>query len=128
MLIYMSKLFPKSPVDKREYHKALLEGHSFELTKGDSLLAIGGAVQLFKGVAEVWMCVTPEGKAQPLSLSRSMKDMVSRLGAIFHRLQLTTLEHDTAAIRWAEFLGFTYEGLMIKYGPDQKNHKRFAKT
>lgn len=123
--VHSLKLFPNSPLSNPDNHDHLLDGYCFELRSGEGkleLMAIGGVVPIWRGVGEVWIAVLPEAKTQPLSLVRSIKTILSLLSDSHHRVQMTSVQGDEVSFRWAKALGFTCEGLMIKYGPDEKSH------
>lgn len=87
-----------------------------------------GIVFIWQGVGEVWSIFNNNMLARPLSIVRIMKTLIKKLrdSKLFHRVQMTIYENQPGLTKWAESLGFQFEGRMLKYGPDQKTHLRYA--
>ncbi len=88
------------------------------------VISIVGLIPLNAGVAEVWTVPSERIKEVPLGYTRYVKALISAYSTFMnlHRLQMSVEEGFEMGLRWAKLLGFEVEGLMKKYGPDQKNH------
>jgi hypothetical protein len=86
-----------------------------------------GLVPLWNGVGECWFMSTTALERYPIFLIktfRKLTDMVLQNG--LHRVQI--MVHDTPALnKWATTLGFTKEGVLRKYGIDQKDNAVYSK-
>lgn len=45
-----------------------------------------------------------------------------------HRLQITVRCEDMRAVRWARAIGFTIDGMMMRYGPDGSDYYLMSRT
>lgn len=122
--------FRHSPLSNRDTRDILIDkGHSICILDHKGPCGAAGAVPIWEGVCEVWAALTFDLKQKPLSLVRIMRTMIDALRDNgMHRIQMTILEDDPGLCKWAETLGFTFEGRMLKYGPDKKNHLRYARV
>ena len=83
-----------------------------------------GVIELWPGLGEAWMLTSDKVKRYPISLTRGARryfDAAAR-DLQLRRLQITTNVNDELAVRWANRLNFTQEGLLRRYGPDGSDH------
>jgi RimJ/RimL family protein N-acetyltransferase len=92
------------------------------------VVAIIGIAPLWPGVGEVWMLGSDLiSKYKKDFIRYTIQNMfVARQEANFHRLQCTVFEDFPEYCRYAEFLGFKYEGIMHAYGPRKENAYRYG--
>jgi len=92
-------------------------------------VACFGAVDIWPGVAEMWLLIEERGRKFGKTLTRAA--IVYRdytvLSRNLHRVQLTVRSDDIRAVRWAQAIGFEQEGLMRRYGPDQADFYIFGR-
>jgi len=93
----------------------------------DKLMAAGGAVSVCPGNGEVWLAVTDTLMKKPKRLLVEVRKMIEHLKTcgLYHRLQMVIAPTDKLK-SWAEHLGFSSEGLMKKYSPDQQDMIRYG--
>lgn len=90
---------------------------------------VAGIVKVWTGVGNAWSFLSSDVRAAKFFLHRNVKRELERIikEAELHRVQLD-VEHDfTIAHQWAERLGFSFEGVMFKYGPDKKDYHRYVR-
>lgn len=83
-------------------------------------VAIFGCIMLWPGVAEMWSIISDDARRYPKQLTvvaKAFSDIAVQSLSL-HRLQITVRYDDPRALRWAKYLGFEPEGLMMKYSPD----------
>lgn len=92
--------------------------------------AVFGSVSLWKGVEELWMLCEERARQFPVAMTKAGRIfMLHRvIAGNLHRIQATVRCDDLRAIRWAEGLGLDFEGVMLKYGPDQMDYQIMART
>lgn len=106
--------------------------HSFSVFADDKLVAVGGFVILWRGVAEVWVAISNKDWAKKnlrkviAAFTMTMNDV--SLSAGLRRLQCTVRADSPASIRFVEGLGFESEGLLVGYGVDGADHVMFARV
>lgn len=104
-------------------------GVGFTMMRDDTPIGCGGIIPRWNGVGEVWIAVSEELKQRPILLVKETLRCIhlfhQRGG--FHRIQLHIRTEDAGLQRWAESLGFTFEGIMRQYGPDKSDHKLYAR-
>jgi hypothetical protein len=90
---------------------------------------IFGIVPIWHGVAEAWMIADNTIRKKPYILSKYSKRFIDivPVSLALHRLQITVRIADKRAVSWARFLGFTEEGILRRYGPDQANYYMMRK-
>lgn len=93
------------------------------------IVACGGFVILWPGLAEMWLTVdidTATLPGVPLKLHRQLDEWIAQHG--LDRVQSTTpVEWETGA-RFLEFLGFKKECVMKKFGPRGIDQYLFARV
>jgi len=97
--------------------KNLAQGPAFTGLIDGEILACGGILPLWKGVGEAWVVTSLLVNQYPLSFAktiwRKLKEII--IEHQFERVQ-TVIDADyVISQRWAERMGFEYEGLMRKY-------------
>ena len=88
-----------------------------------------GVNELWPGVAEGWMLTTDHVATAPVSLTRGAYRYFNLIATdmVLRRLQLTVNVENDLAVRWADALQFTPEGLLKNYGPDGANYRMYAR-
>lgn len=129
-LEHMHRLPPEQIVPEASYESLLKIGVGYSLIRGEEVLGYGGVIRKWNGVGEVWIVTSNELRQRPLLLIRHTKRIIQMIfaGGNFHRLEMHVVSENVTLKRWAESLGFTFEGTMLKYGPDAKNHDLYSLT
>lgn len=94
------------------------------------ILATGGVHRMWEGVGEGWLLVSREGLAKPKTVAKYTSMLFSHLQeehGLF-RIQASVSVADRVANRYAQWLGFENEGIMLKYGPDGSDYIRYARV
>mgnify|MGYP005998320533 FL=1 len=88
-----------------------------------------GVNKLWPGVGEGWMLTTDHVATAPVSLTRGAYRYFNLIATdmVLRRLQLTVNVENDLAVRWADALQFTPEGLLKNYGPDGANYRMYAR-
>lgn len=101
---------------------------AFTVMNGNKVIALGGVHTLWNGVGEGFCILSKHTGKWQTSVARYAKTMFE--GIIhnngLHRVQASINESDPEAIRFARWLGFKDEGMMLKYGPDGSNYYRMS--
>jgi len=106
-----------------------MTGPAWTLFKNDRIVTCGGISIYWQGVGEAWVLTSPlfyENRFTVHRLTRAHLAQVSLLYKL-HRVQAVADPNDPKAVQWLETLGFTFEGLMRKYGPDGRDYKLYAR-
>lgn len=99
--------------------------------KNEKIIACGGLILIWGeggGVGEAWLLTTADVQDSPLAFTKAVRAaMSSNMNAYnLHRVQCTVDVDFKMGIRWIKMIGFQNEGIMTKYGPDQRDYLRFA--
>jgi len=87
--------------------------------------ACAGFVQIHPGCAEGWIAFA--SGAPKLAAARAVKRHFAIEARRWRRVQATASASWPDALRFAEWLGMTPEGLMRSYGVDGSDHIRYAR-
>lgn len=107
----------------------LNQGYILAMTEDGKTIGAGGVMHRWKGSGEVWIAVHDDLKSRPkllLSTTRCVIKMLREAG--YHRLDMHVIADDSGLCRWAEALGFTFEGRMLKYDDQQRDHNLYSLT
>ena len=98
----------------------------------DEIVAVGGIVIHWPGMAEVWMIITNHCNKNGLygivtlgAIREKMEELIKDNNII--RAQATVRIDFPVAKKMIEFLGFQQEGLLRQYCPDRCDAYRYAK-
>lgn len=86
---------------------------------GETLVAAGGAVQIWEGRAEVWMLLSRRSGESFLGVHRVVRRFIDSMP--FSRLETTCELGWPEAKRWLELLGFEHERTARKYMPSGRD-------
>lgn len=88
------------------------------------ILACAGIAHQGYGVGILWACVASGTHSYFIRLDRCVRRFleIPRL----RRIEATT--DFEPGCRWLELLGFEFEGVKKKYGPDGKDHRAYARV
>ena len=89
-----------------------------------------GILVLWPRVAEGWLFASDELRRHPVFLHKYVKRGIVMLEQSFglHRIQISVHAGYVTAQRWAERLGFAFEGEMKGYGPNGDTYLRYARV
>jgi len=106
-------------------------GDSFchTLVCDDLPIAIIGGSLMWPGVMHVWTVLGEEIKKCPSAFHKKVKEMIELYadGLKLWRMQMDVNGKYDSGLDWAEALGFKFECVMKKYGPDGSDHWLFAR-
>jgi hypothetical protein len=96
----------------------------------DELIGCGGVGMYWAGVGEAWLVLSSRISDFPVSLHRIVCTELSRIVSEhhLHRVQTVVPYDHKRAKRWIERLGFEFEGVMPKYGPDGSWFVRYGRV
>ena len=94
------------------------------------VLAVLHIAQMFRGAVEVSAVLTTNIHKCPVEFVRYMRrSLVNHMQTMnIHRVQITVKADYKTGQDFATALGFTLEGTMHKYGPDQSDYLLFGKV
>ena len=106
-----------------------LAGLSFTLLCNSEPVCSGGIIPVWNGNAEGWAIASKRifrNKIKAARLIKKRMDLLCVNNKIW-RLQTAVKADFKIGIRFAEFLGFNNEGLMVGYGPDKTDYYLMAR-
>ena len=106
-----------------------MAGLSFTLLDNNVPICSGGIIPTWLGNAQGWVISSKRIFRNKVKASRLIKERTDLLCANnkIWRLQTAVKADFKIGIRFAEFLGFNKEGLMIGYGPDKTDYYLMAR-
>ena len=109
----------------RQYQKL---GITVAALRDSKTLGIGGVGRIHTGVGVAWIIINYEFLKYPKSLLKVARYIIKEAKDTLdlHRIQMdidTTFEENA---RFAKRLGFSFEGPMIKYGPEGQDYHRYT--
>lgn len=93
----------------------------------DSILGIGGAHELWEGVAEVLIVPSDKLCDHGKILCRIAKRRLDLFQEKYHRLQTSSLA-DPKTDKWMEHLGFECEGTLKAYSANKDDYRMWARV
>lgn len=106
-------------------------GHAFTALKDGRPVGAAGVLPIWNGVGEAIGFITPEFREKfPLSMHKCVSRGLDQIQRNFnyHRIQLSVVFGFKAGYRWAEGLGFKWEGVMPLYTADKRTFVRYGKV
>ena len=106
-----------------------MAGLAFTLLDDNVPICSGGIVPTWLGNAQGWVISSKRIFRNKIKASRLIKQRTDLLCANnkIWRLQTAVKADFKIGIRFAEFLGFNKEGLMVGYGPDKTDYYLMAR-
>ena len=106
-----------------------MAGLAFTLLDDNVPICSGGVVPTWLGNAQGWVISSKRIFRNKIKASRLIKERTDLLCANnkIWRLQTAVKADFKIGIRFAEFLGFNKEGLMVGYGPDKTDYYLMAR-
>jgi len=89
----------------------------------DELVAVGGVVQFWNGVGEVWMVLGSKAAEHKIEVVRQARRVIEMafIELKLWRVQAVERVDFEDAIRFTKHLGFKTEGVLRKYTPDKSD-------
>ena len=96
---------------------------------GGKIACCFGYVELWRGVAEMWMLTTNHIETHPVAMTRGALRYINHIATEtkLKRLQITVDVTHVVAMRWADALKFNREGVLRHYGADGADYMMFAR-
>ena len=106
-----------------------MAGLAFTLLDNNVPICSGGIIPTWLGNAQGWVISSKRIFRNKVKASRLIKERTDLLFANnkIWRLQTAVKADFKIGIRFAEFLGFNKEGLMVGYGPDKTDYYLMAR-
>ena len=104
-------------------------GLAYTLLDNNVPICSGGIIPTWLGSAQGWVISSKRIFRNKIKASRLIKERTDLLCANIKiwRLQTAVKADFKIGIRFAEFLGFNKEGLMVGYGPDKTDYYLMAR-
>ena len=107
-------------------YATLLEGTGVTAFEGTRVLICGGIVTLTPDFGMCWALLSETASKHMTELHYATKRFITMHR--WRRLEASIEKGFPAGCRWAELLGFTYEGEMRGFGPKGETHLRYARV
>ena len=106
-----------------------MAGLAFTLLDNNVPICSGGIIPTWMGNAQGWVLSSKRIFRNKIKAARLIKERTDLLCANnkIWRLQTAVKADFKIGIRFAEFLGFNKEGLMVGYGPDKTDYYLMAR-
>ena len=108
-----------------QYAEILSAGLAYTGFDGTRVVACAGIVTQFAGVGTLWGVLADDSRGHFLAIHRTALRVLGM--ARLRRLEASSEVDFPQGCRWLELLGFQSEGVMRSYGPDGKDHHRYAR-
>jgi len=110
--------------------RMLAIGPSISLVRDGEVVACGGAMVVWRDVAEIWMRTSPLVEVYPLAVVKTTRRFLAAVWQDFalRRMQCVVRADYDRAIRFAARLGFEREALLRRYGPDGHDYFMCARV
>ena len=107
---------------------SLTDGYS--LKNGETIVACAGVSIMWKGVAEGWLIMSRHAYKYPVSIARYTEGLFDGIMERneLRRIQASVNCNDVKSVKFADWLGFEYEGIMKNFGPDGADYFRYARV
>jgi hypothetical protein len=90
-------------------------------------IAAFGVIMLWQGVGECWMMGSPELSKHAFAVIKKLRSLTDQLiTAGLHRVQIYVAD-TTNLNKWAQLLGFTFEGRLHRHSADGSDNMLYAK-
>jgi RimJ/RimL family protein N-acetyltransferase len=105
-------------------------GRAFTVILHGKPAAVVGSVKLWNGVEEMWLHVEERMRNFPVYMTKAAIEYIdfTVIAGNLHRLQITVRCADMRAVRWARCIGFTIDGMMMRYGPDGSDYYLMSRS
>jgi hypothetical protein len=92
-------------------------------------LGVVGAIKQWGGFATIWAIFDKETERYPIALTKSCLALIDEVAFLFElrRVSFTVRSDYNSGHRFAEMLGFSFEGRMYGYLPDGANADLYAR-
>lgn len=102
---------------------------SFALTHENNVLACCGILQYWEGVGESWIELA-DGAEKYSALPGAVRDILNETQDLYclHRVVSTVRADNPKDIRFVQWLGYEWEGLMRKHGVDGSDYHLYARV
>jgi hypothetical protein len=97
-------------------HSLRLSGPCYTAFAGGTVIACAGVVEIWKGRAQVWSLLSDQFPVYRKAIHKAVKTFLRDYR--MRRLECVIDPNNPAARRWAEHLGFEFEGYMYGYTPN----------
>lgn len=108
----------------KQYAKHLASQESYTAVEDGYIYGCGGVIEMWEGRALLWSLLSENAGAKMMNIHRVTKDFIR--GLLYHRIEMTVDSNFRNGKRWAEMLGFQYEGTMRGYTPDRRDCDLYA--
>jgi hypothetical protein len=114
-------------IDALSIGKAYETGVAYSGFCNGKLVAVGGIICPWPGMGEMW-AVLNGSTGCVLGLNKAVRRVVAGVvrNMSLRRIQANVDANSKVAIRWAEWIGFKFEGEMPKYGPNGEDFLRYV--
>src|SRR6185312_14657212 len=99
-------------------------GPAYTAMVGERVIGCAGIIETGAGSGYLWALASRDSRPHFVGLIRAVRRLMEL--SPLRRLEATVERGFNPGCRALELLGFSCEGLMKKYGPDGKDHFRYA--
>ena len=115
-------------LDGTKYARLFAKGPAWTVWDGGRRVWAAGVILHWKGVGEVWMCLSDWIYEHPLRFCRIAKQQLAKVieeNGLW-RVQAPICADMPENLAFAQAMGFSPENTMRKYGPDGKDYIMYA--
>lgn len=97
----------------------------------DKMVCLLGVNHYREGTAEVWLIKSTEIYKYKYEFFKRVKDLIDNFlfeNLKLHRVEMSILAGWEKGYKWADKLGFKFEGIMKAYDTNYNDHALFART
>ena len=125
LLLQPAQAFMKPLFSDAEYGESLAQHPSYTaFSASGRVLGCGGAIEQWNGRAIVWALLACDSGKHFTAIHRAVASFLN--GLPYHRIETTVDSNFAQGKRWADLLGFEFEGVARKYTPDGKDSFLYA--
>jgi len=97
---------------------------------GGNVVGVVGGTFLFPGTLEAFGLFSEEVRREKVSFHKTVTEILDKSYDLFrlHRIQIVVRSDYGDGKKWAESLGFLYEGTMKRYGPTGLDYCLYGRT
>ena len=109
-----------------QYGRSLVSaGPCYSAFAGMEVIACAGVVEIWAGRAQVWSLLSEQMPRYRKAVHKAVKGFLD--GYRVRRLECVIDPRSETAKRWAQHLGFIYEGTMHAYTPEGENQLMYVR-
>lgn len=107
------------------YRKVVFQNSSWTVRYKDEVVFCGGVQRIMPSVGEAWLMFSPKGR-EYIGVLKKAKELLGSSMKSFQRIQAAADSRDSRYSSFLEHLGFTFEGVLRKYGIQGQDMRMYS--